>query len=192
MTNRNDYYVSHNFEKAFPLSTCVLYYLGWYERSNNWWDDLKKCLDMDGYYIGPHTRPADVYRIFIGMLDDWNMYCANRGMKMISATNLLMPKAYLVSAAEDVCGEYGKVEWLATIMALLSEWAFTYNRLEVILTRPVFKKGDKIRYQGYKNGRTYREANRQTEKYPTWADTINLVPRHISVDDIIAKIKTIE
>ena len=34
----NEYSIQHDYDKRFPLWHCILYYLGWYEKSGN------KCL----------------------------------------------------------------------------------------------------------------------------------------------------
>ena len=53
---------------------------------------------------------------------------------------------------------------------LFGKFALDYTREQVKLPCPDFKKGDPIRYSGFKNGKTYKEANKLAKTY-NWHGT---------------------
>ena len=165
-----EYSVQHEFGKRFPIWHCLLYYLGWYEKTGNKWDDLRACLIMDGY-CGEAFSNADVYRLILGIADDFNYYCASQGWKLISISTLVGDDWWINKYREQ---GVENPDWLYFIDELMSKFAFDYTRQQVKLPRPDFKKGDPLRYDGYQFGKTYKEANKHTEKYnwygehPSW------------------------
>ena len=167
---RIDYRPQHDFDKVFPIWHVILYYLGWYTKSEDRWADLKNCLIMDGY-CGEHMSNADVYQFILNIADDFNLHCANKGWKLISISKTIVPDFY---AEKYKKAGLPNPEWLSGIDALIAEFAFGYSRSEVKLAKPDFKRGDPIRYSGYRSGKTYREANKHTESYkwegeqPSW------------------------
>lgn len=58
-------------ENKFKLSHLALYAKGWYNRSDNIWEDLKKILCLDGYT--PFTN-GDVYSIILGKVQECPSY----------------------------------------------------------------------------------------------------------------------
>ena len=157
-----------NFNHHFPLWHCVLYYLGWYHRTSNSWDDLRKCLEMDGYYTQGQQHRGTIELIF-SILDDWNLYCAIHGLKMISTANLI-PDVWYEEFYRTADGGEGDSYYLSVLWQLIGEWATGYTRQEVKLPRPVFKKGDSLKYSGYGTGKTYKQANSFTRKYNNWVE----------------------
>ena len=162
----NEYSIQHDYDKRFPLWHCVLYYLNWYERSANKWDDLRACLIMDGYCAESFSN-ADVYHLILAVADDFNCYCATKGWKLISISTLL-PDNWWVEKYREQGLE--NPDWLYGIDRLMVKFSLDYDRSKVKLPKPDFKKGDPIRYSGYREGKTYKEANKHTEKY-NWEGT---------------------
>lgn len=58
-------------EQKFKLTHVVLYAKGWYKRTDNIWDDLKKILELDDY--SPFTN-NDVYNIIVNSVQNSNIY----------------------------------------------------------------------------------------------------------------------
>lgn len=54
--------------KIFPLTNLVLYAKGWYEKTDDIWDDLKKILELDNY--SPFTK-GDVYSIILARFSEF-------------------------------------------------------------------------------------------------------------------------
>lgn len=157
------YSIQHDFDKRFPLWHCLLYYLGWYERGEDKWVDLKRCLVMDGY-CGEHFSNSDVYRLIMGVADDFNCYCATQGWKLIPVGTVITDDWWV-----DKYRKRGleNPDWLCSIDNLFSKFAFDYTREQVKIPCPDFKKGDPMRYKGYKEGKTFKEAN-NTAKGMAW------------------------
>lgn len=156
------YRTNHDFDKRFPLWHCILYYLGWYERTGDKWADLKNCLTMDGY-CGESMSNADAFRLILHIADDFNLHCANNGWKLISVAAILQDDEYWVNKYRERGLE--NPDWLVSIDKLFSKFAFDYTRSEVKLPRPDFKKGDPLHYSNWGTGRTYKQANKHTEDY---------------------------
>ena len=166
MEERIPYRPQHDYDKRFPLWHCILYYLNWYETSMDKWQDLKNCLIMDGY-PGEHMTNADVYRLVLNVADDFNLYCANKGWKMISVA-VTIPDGYEWWVEEYRKKGIENPEWMYGIDKLFSQFALDYDRTKVKLPKPDFKKGDPIRYSGYKFGKTYKEANKHAGDGYKW------------------------
>ena len=56
-------------KEVFPLSHTVLYAKGWYEKTDNIWEDLKKILVLDNYT--PFTK-NDVFYILVSRFQELN------------------------------------------------------------------------------------------------------------------------
>ena len=162
---KKEYTVQHDFEKGFPLSNCVLYRLHWYERSNDIWGDLKKCIEADGY-LGAIMNKWDVVRLFIGIAEDWNNYAANKGYNLIRLGKMFPPQ-WMADGYKKYDAE--NPELLTLAMEILDIFALDYNRTMLPLKKPHFSKRNPLKPMGYKNGKTYTGANRHVNDF-TWAD----------------------
>ena len=94
------------------------------------------------------------------------MYAANNGYRLIRLGSLLIPNC-------EIEGWKKKVEvhpeWLAMIWMLLGIFAFDYSRTQLKIKKPMrFSKKNPLKHRGYLSGRTYKEANKEVEKYK-WA-----------------------
>ena len=152
-----------DFDRGFVLSNCLLYYLGWYHKSGDYWSDLKKCLAADGFFA---FSEYDTMRLFLDVANEWNMYAANNGYRLIRLGSLLIPNY-------EIEGWKKKVEvhpeWFAMIWKLLGIFAFDYSRTQLKIKKPMrFSKKNPLKHRGYLSGRTYKEANKEVEKYK-WA-----------------------
>lgn len=58
-------------EQKFKLTNVVLYAKGWYKKSDDIWEDLKKILEFDNYT--PFTK-MDVYSIIVTAFQESNIY----------------------------------------------------------------------------------------------------------------------
>ena len=58
-------------EQKFKLTNVVLYAKGWYKKSDDIWEDLKKILELDDYT--PFTK-MDVYSIILIAFQNCNIY----------------------------------------------------------------------------------------------------------------------
>lgn len=58
-------------ENKFTLHHVVLYAKGWYQKSDDIWEDLKKILEFDNYT--PFTK-MDVYSIIVTAFQESNIY----------------------------------------------------------------------------------------------------------------------
>ena len=161
-----DYSIQHDYNKRFPLWHCILYYLNWYERTDNKWNDLKNCLTMDGY-CGEVMSNADVVNIVLNIADDFNCYCAIQNWKLLPVRTVLTDDWYVARYRKQ---GLENPDWLVMLDRLFSKFALDYTRQQVKIPKPDFKKGDLMRYSGYKAGKTYKEANAHTKKY-TWEGT---------------------
>ena len=156
-----NYTVQHDFQKRFPLWHCLLYYLNWYEKTEDKWDDLKRCLEMDGY-SGMHFSNHDVVRLVLSVADDFNAFCASQGWKLLSVSTII-PDDYWIEKYRK--RGLANPDWLYMLDQLFSKFALDYDRNQVKIPKPDFRKGDPLRYSGYKEGKTYREANRLAGKH---------------------------
>ena len=157
-------YVQHKFENGFPLSNCVLYYLNWYYRSDNIWEDIRKCIIADGY-CGEHMSKYDMFRLIIGMADDWNLYAANNGYKLISVSKVLLPEWKM-----EGWKKFDKEQplLLGMLWEILGEFALGYDREHLPLKKPHFSKKNPLKPRRYLEGETYTTANRRVESFKNW------------------------
>ena len=58
-------------EQKFKLTNVVLYAKGWYKKSDDIWEDLKKILELDNYT--PFTK-TDIYSIIVDAFQESNIY----------------------------------------------------------------------------------------------------------------------
>ena len=58
-------------EQKFKLTNVVLYAKGWYKKSDDIWEDLKKILELDNYT--PFTK-IDIYSIIVTAFQESNIY----------------------------------------------------------------------------------------------------------------------
>ena len=158
------YYLSYDFSKGHKLSNCILYYLNWYYRSDNMWEDIRKCIIADGY-CGEYMSKWDMCRLVLGMIDEWNEYAAHKGLKLISISKLLIPD-WKVKGWEKYDKEEPRL--LCLIWEILGEWALGYNRKELPLKKPHFDKKNPLKPRDYKAGGTYTGANRRVNHYENW------------------------
>ena len=159
------YIYSRSFEKGFPLSNCVLYTLGWYYRSGSMWEDLRKCVQADGFVTCCMTK-WDIARLVLDVADDWNRYAANKGYRLISVSACLIPK-WKLEGWEKYDSE--NPELLAMVWEILTTFALDYNRDQLVLKKPHFAKKSPLKHSRYKNGETYKSANKMVNKYK-WAE----------------------
>lgn len=160
----NKYNPAYSFDNGFTLSNCLLYYLGWYHRSGNYWSDLKKCVEADGFFA---FSEYDIMRLFLAVANEWNMYAANNGYRLIRLDALLIPD-YEMEGWEKKIAVHP--EWFAMIWKLLGIFAFDYSRTELKIKKPTyFNKKNPLKPNGYLNGKTYKEANKNVENYK-WAE----------------------
>jgi len=155
----------HDFSKGFPLSNCLLYYLGWYHKSGDIWADLRKCLDADGYFGSGMTK-LDIVQLLFYMVDDWNYYAADKGFKLISVSKFLLPDWRVESWRRK---DSNDPKLLAIAWEVLATFAFDINRMQAPIKKPFFSKKNPLKPRDYKNGRTYTEANRRANKCSYWA-----------------------
>lgn len=156
------YMPSYSFEKGFTLSNCLLYYLGWYHKSGDYWADLKKCVEADGFFA---FSEYDIVRLFFAVANEWNMYAANNGYRLIRVDTLLVPEYEVERWSKDVPFH---PDWFAIIWRLLGIFAFDYDRTELSIKKPHFSKKSALKPSGYLEGRTYKTANKDVEKYSNW------------------------
>lgn len=156
------YKPAYSFEKGFPLSNCLLYYLGWYHKSGDFWTDMKKCVKADGFFA---FSEFDITKLFLGVANEWNMYAANNGYKLIRLDVLIVPEYEVENWAKRI--EYHP-EWFAMIWKLLGVFAFDYNRTELGIKKPHFSKKNPLKPSNYLHGETYTEANRRVEWTENW------------------------
>ena len=159
------YNYCRSFDKGFPLSNCVLYTLGWYYRTGDFWADLRDCVEADGY-VGNIMSKFDIARLILNVADDWNCYAANNGYKIISVSTCLLPQ-WKIEGWDKYDSE--NPELLAMVWEILTTFAFDYNREELPLKKPHFSKKSPLKPQGYKSGETYTHANKRVERYK-WAE----------------------
>lgn len=162
---KKDYTVQHDFKKGFPLSNCVLYRLHWYERSDDIWGDLKKCIEADGY-LGAIMNKWDVVRLFLGIAEDWNYYAANKGYNLIRLGKMFPPQ-WMTEGYKKYDAE--NPELLTLAMEILEIFALDYTREQLPLKRPVYSKKSPLKPVGYKHGVTYTSANRRVNDFK-WVD----------------------
>lgn len=162
---RKDYVVHRSFEKGFPLSNCVLYRLGWYYRTDDFWGDLRKCIEADGY-LGRIMSKWEMVKLLLAVAEDWNYYAANKGYNLIRISALLVSK-WEVDGFKKFDSE--NPELVAIASTLLNIFALDYNRLQLPLKKPHYSKKNPLKPTGYKHGETYTQANKHVETFTNWA-----------------------
>lgn len=165
MEEKSFYRPNYGFDKGFTLSNCLLYYLQWYNRSGDYWADLRECLEADGF-CGRAFSEWEIVSLVINVANEWNMYAANHGYKLIPINALLIPD-YEISNWERLTDNHP--EWLALVWKLLGIFAFDYERTELRIKKPHFSKKNTLKPYDYKKGVTYTKANRDVEKFKNWA-----------------------
>lgn len=156
------YTYSYSFENGFTLSNCLLYYLGWYHKSGDYWADLKKCVEADGFYA---FSEHEITMLFLVVANEWNKYAANNGYKLIPINALLLPD-YEIERWKKIVPS--NPEKFAMIWKLLGIFAFDYSRTELGIKKPHFGKKNVLKPNGYLYGRTYTEANRAVDQMKNW------------------------
>lgn len=121
------------------IPNVVLYSKDWYKKTYDIYNDLRKCLELDGYY--KNTSDADIYHILLA-----NFKKDYKKLNNYYTINILENIAKFVSIRNtDI--------YTATILAILE--AYHYSTIK--LPCPIYKKG--IRDNDSKNGKTYKEMN---------------------------------
>ncbi len=80
--------------EKFTLQHTVLYAKGWYKRSRNFWEDIKKCLSADGY-SGEIFSKNDCMNVIINQFQDLPHKRAHNLLTFVSAIQ------------ESECWKYG-------------------------------------------------------------------------------------
>lgn len=156
------YNYAYGFEKGFVLSNCLLYYLGWYHKSGDFWADLKKCVEADGFFA---FSEYETTMLFLNVANEWNNYAANNGYKLIPINSLLLPE-YEIERWRKIVPS--NPEMFGMIWKLLGIFAFDYPRTELSIKKPHFSKKSPLKHAGYLHGRTYAEANRNVDRMKNW------------------------
>lgn len=127
------------------------------------WADVRKCVEADGFFAFSNY---EITGLVLAVATEWNMYAANNGYHLIPVSACLL-QDYQIAGWENLVKEDTKL--FAMIWRLLGIFAFDYDRTQLKIKKPHFCKKSTLKPNGYLNGRSYTEANRNVEKYPNWA-----------------------
>lgn len=156
------YSYAYSFDRGFVLSNCLLYFLGWFHKSGDYWADLKKCVEADGFFA---FSEYEITMLFLNVANEWNNYAANNGYRLIPINSLLLPEYELERWRKVVPSNPEK---FGMIWKLLGIFAFDYSRTELSIKKPHFSKKNPLKPYDYLHGRTYTEANRHVDQLENW------------------------
>ena len=125
-------------------------------------DDLKKCVEADGFFA---FSEYEITMLFLNVANEWNNYAANNGYRLIPINSLLLPEYELERWRKIVPSNPEK---FGMIWKLLGIFAFDYSRTELSIKKPHFSKKNPLKPFGYLHGRTYTEANRHVDQLGNW------------------------
>lgn len=138
----------------FPLSNVVLYALGWYERSDNFSNDIRKMLELDGYIVSEY----DNYLILIMMhYERFRDFLIKNDLPYMTSVSECM------GSVNPLIYENEKDGLVSELIHRLGFY-LGCNEIKDIckLQKPTFKKG-KIRMPGNKS-MTYTSMNKISDK----------------------------
>lgn len=148
----------------FPFNDVVLYSKGWYERTNNIFDDIKKCIEEDNIYnTWDNMSPRDICSYMLRCLDKIYTYLDDNDKRN---GRWLYSHAAFLDKIEHNMKFYNKTYEEAivyTVLSILSELSVD----EIELKKPKYGKGRRRMggmFQNYPISMTYTQMNKIVKK----------------------------
>lgn len=148
----------------FPFNDVVLYSKGWYERTNNIFDDIKKCIEEDNIYnTWDNMFPRDICSYMLRCLDKIYTYLDDNDKRN---GRWLYSHAAFLDKIEHNMKFYNKTYEEAivfTVLSILSELSVD----EIELKKPKYGKGRRRMggmFQNYPISMTYTQMNKIVKK----------------------------
>lgn len=148
----------------FPFNDVVLYSKGWYERTNNIFDDIKKCIEEDNIYnTWDNMSPRDICSYMLRCLDKIYTYLDDNDKRN---GRWLYSHAAFLDKIEHNMKFYNKTYEEAivyTVLSILSELSVD----EIELKKPKYGKGCRRiggMFTNYPISMTYTQMNKIAQK----------------------------
>ena len=148
----------------FPFNDIVLYAKGWYERTDNVFEDIKKCIKQDNHYnVWDGMSKRDICSLMLRCLDKIYSYLDEDDKK---CQRWLYSHAAFLEKIEHNMNFYGNTYEEAIVYAVLSILAeLTIDEIE--LKAPKYGKGYRRiggMFTDYPISMTYKEMNKIAQK----------------------------
>lgn len=97
-----------NMDQKFKLTNVVLYAKGWYKKTDNIWEDLRKILELDDYT--PFDK-MDVYSIILSRFQESNIYRITELKEVLNGIhpNNCWKYGYYTKESEQWAGKGAKI-----------------------------------------------------------------------------------
>lgn len=147
----------------FTYNDVVLYAKGWYERTDNVFNDIKKCIEEDNYYITwDKMSPKDICGYMLRCLDKIYDYLDNDDKK--NGRWLCSHAAFLEKIEHNIkfYGNTYEEAIVYTVLSILAELSVD----EIELKAPKYGKGRRRIggiFSNYPISMTYKEMNKHAQ-----------------------------
>ncbi len=148
----------------FPFNDVVLYSKGWYIRTDNIFDDIKKCIEEDNIYnTWDNMSPRDICSYMLRCLDKIYTYLDDNDKRN---GRWLYSHAAFLDKIEHNMKFYNKTyeeAIVCTVLSILSELSVD----EIELKKPKYGKGRRRMggmFQNYPISMTYTQMNKIAKK----------------------------
>lgn len=149
----------------FPFNDVVLYSKGWYIRTDNIFDDIKKCIEEDNIYnTWDNMSPRDICSYMLRCLDKIYTYLDDNDKRN---GRWLYSHAAFLDKIEHNMKFYNKTyeeAIVCTVLSILSELSVD----EIELKKPKYGKGRRRMggmFQNYPISMTYTQMNKIAKKF---------------------------
>ena len=151
--------------KNFPFNDLVLYAKCWYERTDNIFDDVKKCIEHDNKYsTWDKMSQRDICRLMLICLEKLYSYLDENDKKN---NCWLCSHAAFLDALEHHMKFYGQTYEEAIVSIVLGILG-TLSVDQIEIKKPVYKRGERRMGDMFKKSvsksMTYKEMNRIASK----------------------------
>ena len=142
-------------ESNFDLPHVVLYAKGWYERTDDLYNDLRKMLSLDGY--GDYKSENDIFEKMINSYSNYNEWRRNNGLQYKTIYDFINNASHYKSLYPNK----EMADKCYILDSILGEYMLT-DPNEIIIVLPIYHKG--LRDNRKKQGETYKEMNLSAQK----------------------------
>lgn len=148
----------------FPFNDVVLYAKGWYQRTDNIFEDIKKCIEEDNIYnIWPNMSSRDICSYMLRCLDKIYTYLDDNDKR--NGRWLCSHAAFLDKIEHNMRfrGNTYEEAIVYTILSILGELSID----EIELKKPKYGKGRRRlggMFNDYPISMTYKEMNKIAQK----------------------------
>ena len=130
----------------FPLSHVVLYAKGWYERTNDLYEDLKKMLHLDDYLSSNKRDIMNVILLEFRRYNDW---------RKENKLHYYEWEDIILMSFDRSNGTFKKMDYDKALLKEILQCFASFNQF--VLPVPHYEKGTCM--PGVNSGTTYKEMN---------------------------------